>query len=144
MKFLLINGPNLSLLNKRESSFYGTFTIESIVEELKIEFPTDTFVNVYLSSEAEIIDKIQDSSTIYDGIILNPGGLSHTAVALRDCIEIADIPLIEVHLSNISSRESFRHLSLTASKAKGYISGFKKYSYFGAVYLLKKIANSSI
>lgn len=138
MKILIINGPNLSKIKQRDKDIYGSLSFDELIINLKKEFTDDIFEMVFYESEGEIISSIHNAPDNFDGIIINPGGFSHTSVAIRDAIEISKIPIIEVHLSNISGRENFRNVSITASKASGYISGFKHFSYFAAVYLLKK------
>lgn len=138
MKILIINGPNLSKIKQRDKDIYGSLSFDELKINLKKEFTDDIFEMVFHESEGEIITSIHNAPYNFDGIIINPGGFSHTSVAIRDAIEISKIPIIEVHLSNISARENFRNVSITASKASGYISGFKHFSYFAAVYLLKK------
>ncbi|MBU1098523.1 MAG: 3-dehydroquinate dehydratase [Bacteroidetes bacterium] len=139
MKILIINGPNLNLLGARDKTSYGIETLQSINTELINEFPEHDFVFFQSNLEGELIDEIQKSSNVFDGLIINPGGYSHTSVAIRDALEVCNIKKIEVHLSNISDREDFRSKSITAARTNGYISGFKKYSYFAAVYLIAKI-----
>ena len=139
MNILVINGPNLNLLGQREKSNYGELTLEKIEELLKSEYPNDEFTFFQSNHEGEIIDEIQNATENYDALIINPGGYSHTSVAIRDALEIAKLPKVEVHLSNISAREDFRHRSITAPKTDGYISGFKEKGYLAAVYLVKKI-----
>jgi 3-dehydroquinate dehydratase-2 len=138
MKILIINGPNLSKIKLRDKDIYGSLSFDELLNSLKKEFAKDFFEIVFHEFEGEIITSIHNASFNFDGIIINPGGFSHTSVAIRDAMELSKIPIIEVHLSNISGRENFRNVSITASKAKGYISGFKHFSYFAAVYLLKK------
>ncbi|MBN1300278.1 MAG: 3-dehydroquinate dehydratase [Melioribacteraceae bacterium] len=137
MKIIVINGPNLNMLGARDHHQYGTESLENLESELKRNFEDVDFVFVQSNLEGEIINFIQGASDNYDALIINPAGYSHTSVAIRDSLEICKIPKIEVHLSNISDREDFRSKSITASKTNGYISGFKKYSYFAAVYLAK-------
>ncbi|KAF0153418.1 MAG: 3-dehydroquinate dehydratase type II [Ignavibacteria bacterium] len=138
MKILVINGPNLSLLGMRDKSQYGILTLKMIEAKIQNEFPKDDFTFFQSNSEHDICDSIQDSNQ-FDGIILNPGGFSHTSVAIRDAIEASGRPIIEVHLSNISSRENFRKTQLTSSKTSGYVSGFKENSYLAGVFILKKM-----
>ncbi len=136
MKILVINGPNLNLLNNRNNETYGTFSLEQIEVKLINEFPQDQFEFFQSNHEGELITKIQNAADTFDGLIINPGGYSHTSVAIKDALEICTIPKIEVHLSNLPARENFRHTMLTASSCDGYISGFREKSYLGAVYLL--------
>lgn len=139
MKIIIINGPNLNLLGKRDELQYGNLTLEKIEEIIKLEFPNDEFEFFQSNLEGEIVDKLQNASKIFDGILINPGGYTHTSVAIRDALEIVKIPKIEVHLSNVSSREDFRKVMITTPCTNGYISGFKEKSYLAGIYLLKKI-----
>jgi 3-dehydroquinate dehydratase-2 len=121
MKILIINGPNLNLLGTREPQIYGNVSFESYLIELKSKVACEL---AYFQSnvEGEIINELQRSSC--DGIILNAGGYTHTSVAIRDCIESISTPVVEVHISNISKRESFRNESLLSPVCKGCIFGF--------------------
>lgn len=131
MKILIINGPNLNLLGSREPQIYGTESFETFFETLKL---TSSAELSYFQSnvEGEIINKIQGSSV--DGIILNAGGYTHTSVAIRDCVEAIQTPVIEVHISNITAREEFRHTSLISPVAIGCIFGFGLESYRLAIH----------
>jgi 3-dehydroquinate dehydratase-2 len=139
MKILILNGPNLNLLDKRPVENYGALTLSQIEETIQIEFPDYQFEFFQSNHEGELIDKIQTANKSFDGLIINPGGYSHTSVAIKDALEICSIPKIEVHISNLASREDFRHTMLTASSCDGYISGFGEKSYVGAIYILEKI-----
>ena len=121
MKILILNGPNLNLLGNREEQIYGNQSFEVYFQELKKEYNHELS---YLQSnvEGELINFLQDSD--HDGIIFNAGGYTHTSVALRDCIKAIKIPVIEVHISNIAARESFRHESLLSPVCEGCIFGF--------------------
>ena len=136
MKLLIINGPNLNLILERDKSYYGDKDIESIKNELIHFFPEVGITFLTSNSEYEIIERIQKANRQYDGLIINPGALSHTSIGIRDALELCKIPKIEVHLSNLATRDEFRKVSLTASKCDGYISGFKNQSYLGAVFLI--------
>jgi len=138
MKILVINGPNLNLLGQREKSNYGELNLEKIGEIIKSEYSDDEFTFIQSNHEGEIIDQIQNASANFDALIINPAGYSHTSVAIRDALEVAKLPKIEVHLSNISARDDFRHRSITAPMTDGYLSGFKEKGYLAAVYLLKR------
>lgn len=139
MKIIVINGPNLNNLGKRDPDHYGRLTLDEINTDLRSTFPEDDFEFFQSNIEGEIINKIQLAQTHSDGLIINPGGYAHTSVAIKDALQTINIPKIEVHLSNISSRESYRQTMLTASSCNGYICGFKEKGYYAAVYLLKKI-----
>ena len=139
MKVLILNGPNLNLLDERPDEHYGSLSLSEIEIIVLKEFPDHKFEFFQSNHEGELINKIQSASKSFDGLIINPGGYSHTSVAIKDALEICSIPKIEVHLSNLASREIFRHNMLTASSCDGYISGFREKSYLGAVYLLDKL-----
>ncbi len=139
MKVLILNGPNLNLLDKRPDKHYGSLSLNQIEVEVIKEFPDHQFEFFQSNLEGELINKIQSASNSFDGLIVNPGGYSHSSVAIKDALEICSIPKIEVHLSNLASRETFRHTMLTASSCDGYISGFREKSYLTAIYLLEKI-----
>ena len=131
MDLLLINGPNLNLVGKREPSIYGSQTLEEIQEELiNLAIGLDAKLQFFQSnSEGEMIDRIQESIGSIDGILINAGAYTHTSIALRDSLLGVDIPYVEVHLSNIYSREKFRHKSFLSDKALGLVSGFGPISY---------------
>ncbi len=141
-KILVLNGPNLNMLGERNPDHYGSLNLEKIQKQLEEEFPEFEFSFYQSNHEGELIDQLQKSDEKYNGIIINPGGFAHTSVAIRDALELVKIPKIEVHLSNLSNRESFRQTSITASVCNGYISGFKKLSYLAAGYLLNKLIKS--
>ena len=126
MKIFILNGPNLNLLDKRPVKNYGALTLLQIEEIIRKDFPTHQFEFFQSNHEGELIDKIQTVHKSFDGLIINPGGYSHTSVAIKDALEICSIPKIEVHISNLASRENFRHTMLTASSCDGYISGFRE------------------
>lgn len=139
MKFLILNGPNLNLLGRRDKTQYGASSLEDIELAVKKEYPDDYFEFYQSNHEGELIDRIQQAEKFFDGIIINPGGYSHTSVSIRDALAESAVPKIEVHLSNLSSRESFRQTCITASACSGYLSGFRENGYLAAVYLIKKI-----
>lgn len=133
MRIQIINGPNLNLLGKREPAIYGKTSFDGYLEILKKKFP-DVFIDYFQSNtEGALIDKIHEVGFSYDGIILNAGAYTHTSIALYDAIKAVDTPVIEVHLSNIQARESFRHVSMIAAACKGSIAGFGMDSYRLAV-----------
>ncbi|MCK7523063.1 MAG: 3-dehydroquinate dehydratase [Ignavibacteriales bacterium] len=118
MKIIIINGPNLNLLGKRDKKLYGALTLNKINFFIEKEFPKDNFTFFQSNIEGEIVTQIQNAVKKYDGIIINPGGYAHTSVAIRDALADSSLPKIEVHLSNLSSRENFRQILLTASFVK--------------------------
>jgi 3-dehydroquinate dehydratase-2 len=123
MKIAIINGPNLNLLGKREIDIYGAETFDATLQGLRERY-TDIGISYFQSNvEGELINEIQRVGFNYDGIILNPGGYTHTSVAIGDAIAAIKTPVIEVHISNIFGREEFRKLSYVSGKAKGVISG---------------------
>ena len=145
MDLLLINGPNLNLVGKREPSIYGSQTLEDIQEEL-LTFASELDVRLKFfqsNSEGELIDCIQNSISSIEGILINAGAYTHTSIALRDALLGVDIPFVEIHLSNIYSREGFRHKSFLSDKALGLVCGFGANSYQlalqGMVSYLKRV-----
>jgi 3-dehydroquinate dehydratase-2 len=138
MKIAIINGPNLNLLGTRETSIYGSESFDSYLQKLKAAYPSVDFTYFQSNIEGELINEIQRVGFSYDGIILNPGGYTHTSVALGDSIAAIQTPLIEIHISNIFGREEFRKLSLVSAKAVGVISGLGLKGYeLGLQYFLK-------
>ena len=123
MKLLVVNGPNLNLLGTRETQIYGNVTFEAYLDQLKSQ-TTHELLYFQSNVEGELINCLQESDA--DGIILNAGGYTHTSVALRDCIAAISTPVVEVHISNIAARESFRHESLLSPVCKGCIFGTSK------------------
>lgn len=129
LRVLVLNGPNLNLLGKRETEVYGDADFETFFLALKKNFE-EVELHYYQSNvEGELINKLHEVGFSYNGIIFNPGGYSHTSVALRDAILGINTPVIEVHISNLHKREEFRHQSLTAFGCIGVISGFGFWSY---------------
>jgi 3-dehydroquinate dehydratase-2 len=129
MKIIIINGPNLNILGRREPLIYGSLTFDEFYESLKKKY-ADIELNYFQSNiEGEIIDKLHEVGFNYDGIVLNAGAYTHTSVAIGDAIKGIDTPVIEVHISNVNSRENFRHISYIAPNAKGVIAGFGLQSY---------------
>jgi 3-dehydroquinate dehydratase II len=123
MQLAIINGPNLNLLGVREPEVYGSKTFEQYFEELKTLFPSVEFVYFQSNVEGELINELQRAGFSCDGIILNPGGYTHTSVAIGDAIAAIPAPVVEVHISNVNAREEFRRISHVSAKAKGVISG---------------------
>ena len=133
MKILVVNGPNMNLLGTREPEIYGNFSLEDVNREL-VEFSKTIDNSIELTffqsnHEGEIVDKIQGAKDNFDGIIINPAAYTHTSVAIADAIKGVNIPSVEVHLSNIASREDFRKTSYIAPNCLGQITGFKKDGY---------------
>ena len=129
MKIAIINGPNLNLTGKREPGTYGHKSFEEFLDELEQEFPGIQFLYYQSNLEGELIDKIQRSEGDADGIILNAGGYTHTSVAIADAVKAISVPVVEVHISNIFSREDYRHVSFFGKHATGTIAGFGLESY---------------
>src|ERR1035437_5028310 len=141
MKILVINGPNINLLGIREHSNYGILTLSEINKIIEAEYKKINFEFFQSNFEGEIIGRIQSAQKEFDALIINPGGYSHTSVAIKDALEACKIIKIEVHLSHLAKSEDYRQTLLTAGGCDGYISGFKEKSYLAAVYLAKKLYN---
>jgi len=123
MKIAIINGPNLNLLGKREPGIYGNMSFDDYLAKLKNKYP-QVDIHYYQSNvEGELINELQRIGFYYDGIIMNPGGYTHTSVAIGDCIAGIEAPVVEVHISNVHAREEFRKLSHVSAKAAGSIIG---------------------
>ncbi|MEY3563326.1 MAG: type II 3-dehydroquinate dehydratase [Bacteroidota bacterium] len=138
-KITIINGPNLNLLGKRETSVYGSESFEAFLEKLKSANP-DTEITYFQSNiEGELIDAVQKAGFSQDGIIINPGGYTHTSVALGDAIAAIAATVIEVHISNIQAREEFRKISHVSAKVKGTIAGLGLDGYALALDYLKQL-----
>lgn len=132
-KILIMNGPNLNLLGIREPGIYGDSSFEAYLPKLREQFP-DAELEYYQSNvEGFMIDKLQEVGFTYDGVVLNAGAYTHTSVALHDCIRSLRCPVIEVHISNVHTREEFRHHSYISAACKGVICGFGLDSYRLAV-----------
>lgn len=129
MNLIIINGPNLNLLGKREPEIYGNQTFEDYFNLLKSKYPQINFTYFQSNIEGELIDKIQEHGFSIDGIILNAGAYTHTSIGIGDAIKAINSPVIEVHISNTFSRETFRHQSFISPNAKGVIIGFGLKSY---------------
>jgi len=123
MKIAIINGPNLNLLGTREPEVYGSKTFEQYFEELQKKYPSVEFSYFQSNLEGSLIDELQRAGFSCDGIILNPGGYTHTSVAIGDAIAAIKAPVVEVHISNVQAREDFRKLSHVSAKARGTIAG---------------------
>ena len=124
MKLIIINGPNLNLLGKREPEIYGTETFEDYFRDLKVKFKNLELSYFQSNIEGEIIDKLHEVGFTYDGIILNAAAYTHTSVGIGDAVKGIETPLVEVHISNIHAREDFRQQSYIAENAKGVLFGF--------------------
>lgn len=129
MKIIIINGPNLNLLGKREPEIYGTQTFEDYFEIVKKKFQNIDLHYFQSNIEGELISKIQEVGFSFDGIIINAGAYTHTSIGIGDAIKAIETPVIEVHISNTFSRETFRHQSFISPNAKGVIIGFGLKSY---------------
>nr|WP_294906195.1 type II 3-dehydroquinate dehydratase [uncultured Lacibacter sp.] len=142
-KIAIINGPNLNLLGKREPGVYGSQSFEEYFEQLKAKFPEVEFHYFQSNVEGELINELQRVGFSYDGIIMNPGGYTHTSVAIGDAIAAITTPVVEVHISNVHAREEFRHLSHVSAKAAGSIIGLGLKGYeLGVKWLLDSAAKN--
>jgi 3-dehydroquinate dehydratase-2 len=133
MKIQIINGPNLNLLGKRETSIYGDQSFEQFFETLQTRFPNVELKYYQSNVEGELINKLHEVGFSFDGIIINAGAYTHTSVAIHDAIGGIKTPVVEVHISNIHARESFRHTSLITSKCAGMLTGFGLEGYAMAI-----------
>jgi len=129
MKILIINGPNLNLLGMREPEVYGTQNFETYLKKLRCHYHDITIEYFQSNVEGEIIDALHKAGFLYDGIIINAGGYTHTSVAIADAVKAIKSPVVEVHISNTFAREPFRHTSFLAANVKGSIIGFGLESY---------------
>ena len=129
MKILIVNGPNLNLLGRREPGIYGQTSFDDFLPQLRQRYP-DVQIDYFQSNvEGVLIDKMQEVGFDFDGIVLNAGAYTHTSVALHDCIRSIKAPVIEVHISNVHQRDEFRHKSMISSACRGVICGFGLDSY---------------
>ena len=128
-KIIIINGPNLNLLGKRQPEIYGNITFEDFFNELKSSFESIQLEYYQSNVEGDLVNKLQEVGFSYSGIVFNAGGYTHTSVAIADAVASLDSPTIEVHISNVYAREEFRHQSLMAANCKGVIAGFGLNSY---------------
>ena len=133
MQIIIINGPNLNLLGTREPDTYGDTSFQIYFEQLKTVFPTLEIYYYQSNVEGEIINKLHEVGFTYDGIVLNAGGYTHTSVAISDAIAAIEVPVVEVHISNVHAREDYRHHSLLAKNCKGVVTGFGLKSYEMAI-----------
>ncbi|MCI6671287.1 MAG: type II 3-dehydroquinate dehydratase [Prevotella sp.] len=137
MKIIIINGPNLNLLGKREPTVYGVQTMEDCLAALQLHYPDIELTYFQSNIEGELINKLQEVGFSCNGIILNAGAYTHTSIALADCIRSITSPVIEVHISNIHARETYRHHSMIAAVCKGTIQGFGMDGYRLAIEAFK-------
>lgn len=137
MKILILNGPNLNLQGRRDTDVYGTKTFEEFLAELRNAYPEVEMDYFQSNVEGELINALHRSMGVYDGVVLNAGGYTHTSVALRDAVAAVSTPVVEVHISSILAREEFRHQSLLAAVAIGSIMGFGLDSYRLGIEALK-------
>lgn len=136
MQIAIVNGPNLNLLGKRETGIYGTQTFDAYYESLQQQFPDVAFSYYQSNVEGELINELQRIGFSVDGIVINPGGYTHTSVALGDAIAAITAPVVEVHISNVHAREDFRKLSHVSGKSVGSIFGLGLKGYELAVRFL--------
>lgn len=129
MKIQIINGPNLNLIGKRESSMYGDTLFEDFLETIRKRYHDIQIDYFHSNIEGEIVDKIQEVGFSYDGIIINAGGYTHTSISIADALLAVDTPAVEVHITNILGRDEYRHVSFVANACIGSIMGFKLDSY---------------
>ncbi len=141
LKFLLINGPNLNMLGTRQPDIYGSETLPQIVEAIR-EYGAEKEIEIrdfQSNIEGELVTAVQEARHWADGILINAGAYTHTSIALRDAIAGIDLPVVELHLSNVHAREQFRHHSYLTAVCVGIIAGFGRHSYFLAVDALERI-----
>lgn len=128
-KIIIINGPNLNLLGKREPNLYGSQSFEEYFQQLKQTYPSLKLEYYQSNVEGELVNKLHQVGFSYDGIVFNAGGYTHTSVAIADAVASIDVPTIEVHISNVYAREQYRHHSIMAANCKGVVAGFGLNSY---------------
>ena len=138
MKILILNGPNLNLQGHRDTDIYGTQTFEEYLKALRSRYPQDEIDLMQSNVEGELINALHASVGVYDGVVMNAGGYTHTSVAIRDAIAAISTPVVEVHISSILAREEFRHVSMLAPVCRGSIMGFGLDSYRLGIEALKK------
>ena len=136
MKILILNGPNLNLLGKREPEIYGSMPFEAYLVQLRSRFPAHEIAYFQTNHEGVLIDKLQEADGRYDGVVMNPGGYAHTSIALADCIRAIGIPVVEVHISDITKREPFRRHSYTAEACVKSFKGLGLTGYERAIEFL--------
>ncbi|MCO4821989.1 MAG: type II 3-dehydroquinate dehydratase [Flavobacteriaceae bacterium] len=128
-KLIIINGPNLNLLGKREPNIYGSLTFTEFFEIIRVKYPSVELHHFQSNIEGEIIDKLQYASANFDAVVLNAAAYTHTSVGIGDAVKAIEVPVVEVHISNTFNREEFRHKSFISPNAKGIIIGFGLQSY---------------
>ena len=133
MKILILNGPNLNLLGKREPEIYGNISFDDYLPQLRERFPQHEIAYFQSNHEGVLIDKLQEADSQFDAVVMNPGGYAHTSIALADCIRAISVPVIEVHISDISKREPYRRHSFSAEACVKCISGLGLEGYAKAV-----------
>ncbi len=133
MKILIINGPNLNLLGTRQPEIYGSKTFESVLSDLREEFSQHELLYFQSNHEGDLIDFIQKEGPLSGGMVINAGGLTHTSVSLADTIANLSVPVIELHISNVFARESFRHHSYLSAVCKGVVCGLGLKGYSLAI-----------
>ena len=138
MKILILNGPNLNLQGHRDTDIYGTQTFEEYLKALRSRYPQDEIDLMQSNVEGELINALHASVGVYDGVVMNAGGYTHTSVAIRDAIAAISTPVVEVHISSSLAREEFRHISMLAPVCRGSIMGFGLDSYRLGIEALKK------
>lgn len=127
MRILIVNGANLNLLGRREPEIYGTISMETVMNQLEEKFPAHTLLYFQSNHEGDIIDRLQQDD--FDAVVINPGAFTHYSYAIADCLQNITKPKIEVHISNVYQRESFRQKSVTAAYTNGIVAGFGTKSY---------------
>ena len=137
MKILILNGPNLNLLGKREPEIYGTVSFETYLTKINERFPQHKISYFQSNHEGVLIDKLQEVDKQYDAVVMNPGAYAHTSIALADCIRAISLPVVEVHISDISKREPYRRHSYTAEACVKCISGLGLEGYDKAIEILE-------
>lgn len=144
MKILILNGPNLNLIGKREPEIYGNQSLEDFFKTFKNRFPDCEIDSFQSNHEGVLIDKLHEAMGKYDGVVMNPGGYAHTSIALADAVRAINIPVVEVHISNIYEREAYRHHSYTAEAAMKSIVGHGVEGYAEAVAILRNQTRSNL
>lgn len=139
MKILVLNGPNLNLVGRREPEIYGNQSLDDYLDEMKKRFPEHEITSFQSNHEGVLIDTLQGAMDVYDGVVFNPGGYSHTSIALADTIRAITLPVVEVHISNIFKREDYRRRSFTGEASAKVIAGHGLRGYEEAVLVLAQL-----